>query len=309
MLKRLSNYVGILIGVLGVAFVVRQLVRERGAVAAALGGVTPEKLFLALVVGVASMTMIGVGWRRCLSLLDAHLAPLDALRRYFVGQLGKYVPGGIWPVVGRAEMARRGGVTGTAAYGSTLLSLGLTYLGAALVAAAGLIAGAGELDRRWLPALGVLPIGIVVLHPRVLGFLLRLLRRITRRDLEVPVPAWRSSVLLLLLHVPAWLGIAFATWLVAETIDPGSADFANIAFATSLAWFVGFVAIGVPGGIGVREAVFVGAATSLAGAGVAAAVAVTARVVFILVDLGGAAATSLWSISRLRSRPSAPPRG
>ena len=70
---------------------------------------------------------------------------------FFVGQLGKYVPGGIWPIVGQAELAARDGVTRSTAYRSTALSMVATLLGAAAVAAAaGLVAPSGS---RAIPAL------------------------------------------------------------------------------------------------------------------------------------------------------------
>jgi glycosyltransferase 2 family protein len=293
-LKRASRALGIAIGLLGVAFVVRELSRNREEVLDAAAGADPWLLALAFVLGLASMASIGVGWRRCLRELGAHLALSDALRRYFVGQLGKYVPGGIWPVVGRAEMARRGGVAPGVAYASTVLSLGLTYLAAILASAGALVMGAaGGSQVTWQPVVALLPLGVLALHPAVVGRLLHALRRLSRRQLAIPVPNWTTSITLLLLHLPAWLGIGLATWLIAVALAPGSVDVRNLVFAATLSWVVGFFAVGVPGGIGVREAVFVAAATSVGSSGMAAAVAVVARATFILVDLGGAGLLTL----------------
>lgn len=293
MLKRVGSYAGIVIGVLGVAFVVRELLRDRETVVRALSDVELPWLVPSLLVGFASMTVIGLVWRRCLKVLGAELPALDALRRYFVGQMGKYVPGGIWPVIGRAEMARRGGVAGPVAYGSTVLSLALTYLAATLVAGIGLLLGAGRGEVALIGVVALLPLGLLVLHPSILTWLLTILRRLSRRELLLRVPRWSTSAGLLLAHVPAWLGISLATWLVAASLDPSGANPWNLTFATTLSWLIGFLAVGVPGGIGVREAVFVATATSLSGSGVAAAVAVIARAIFIIVDLGGAGITSV----------------
>lgn len=293
-MKRLSRAAGIIIGLLGVVFVVRELARNWAEVIDATAGTAYGLLVLAYVVGLLGMTTIGAGWWGCLRVLGHRRPFLDALRRYFVGQLGKYVPGGIWPVVGRAEMARRGGVPAATAYGSTMLSLSLTYLAAVLLSGLALVSGAGGGDGvAWQPVLALLPIGIAILHPRVLGFVLGLLRRMSRRQLDVPVPGWRTSILLLVVHLPAWMAVSGATWLVASALGSTAPDLRNIVFATTLSWVVGFLAIPVPGGIGVREAVFVAAATSLPSPGVAAAVALVARVLFILVDLSGAGVTSL----------------
>jgi glycosyltransferase 2 family protein len=294
LVKRLSGSVGLIIGVAGAFFVVRELARHWDEVRATAEGANLGPLVLAFAVGSLGMLTIGLGWRSCLSTLGVPRPALDTLRRYYVGQLGKYVPGGIWPVVGRAEMARRGGVPGAVAYGSTVLSLGLTYLAAVLTALGALLAGAGGGEQvRWEPVIALLPLGILALHPRVVGLVLETLRKVSRRELDVPIPRWRSSVSLLFRHVPAWLAVGGATWLVAVALGASQADGRNLLFAATLSWVVGFLAVPVPGGIGVREAVFVAAATSLPSTGVAAAVALVARLLFILVDTTGAGATSL----------------
>jgi glycosyltransferase 2 family protein len=308
-LRRATPALGIVIGLVGVVFVVRELVRNRAEVLAAAGGADPLVLALALLVGLASMTSIGLAWRRCLALLGVQRPAGDTLRRYFVGQLGKYVPGGIWPVVGRAEMARRGGVPASAAYGSTLLSMAMAYLAATLtLAAAALVAGAGRVGEvAWQPVVAILPLGVLALHPSVLAWGLGVFRRVTKREIALPIPTWPVSIGLLVRHVPAWIGVSVATWLVASTLDPGAVDVRNLVFATSLSWVVGFLAVGVPGGIGVREAVFVASATSLSSSGVAAAVAVVSRAVFVLVDLGGAGIVTI--VFRGRSPLATPPFG
>jgi uncharacterized membrane protein YbhN (UPF0104 family) len=54
----------------------------------------------------------------------------------------------------------------------------------------------------------------------------------------------------------------------------------------------GFVVVGVPGGIGVRETIFISMTTATLGAGVAVSAAVLSRVVSIAVDLLGAAVSA-----------------
>ena len=89
-------------------------------------------------------------------------------------------------------------------------------------------------------------------------------------------------------YLPTWVGIAGATAAVSTAYgaDPGW----QAPAAAVLAWVVGFLAVPVPAGAGVREAVFV--ATSGLPAGVGLTVAVTTRLAFILVDLVGAASAA-----------------
>lgn len=293
-LRRLLGSVGLVVAALGVAFVVRELVTSWPEVRDALSGASAPLVAASFVVASLSMMVIGLGWRWWLAVLGARVPVRRALSWYYVGQLGKYVPGGIWPIVGRGEMARRGGVHPRLGYSSTVLSLGVTYLAAILVVAATLVAGASGGDEvAWQPVVALLPIGVLGLHPAVVRRVLDVARRLSRRPLDVPVPRWRTSVLLLLAHVPAWVGIGLSTWLVALALDPERPDVLNLVFAGVLSWVVGFLFIPAPGGIGVREAVFVAAATSLSSLGIAAAVAVVTRVLFVLVDVLSAGVASL----------------
>jgi glycosyltransferase 2 family protein len=304
-MRRVIQSLGAIIAVAGVVFVARELVTSWDEVREAVTGANPVLLMSALAVGSCGMLIIGLGWRRWLAVLGARRPARETLHWYYVGQLGKYVPGGIWPVIGRGEMARRGGVAPSVGYSSTVLSLGITYLAAILAVAVALVAGAaGGGGVLWQPIVVLLPLGMLALHPRVVATVLQVARRVSKRELNLPVPSWGTSAGLLLWHVPAWIAVGSATWLVAVALDTTTPDFRNILFATVLSWVVGFLVVPAPGGIGVREAVFVAAATSLSGLGVAAAVAVVARVIFILVDLIGAGVST--AVSRTRTHTTAP---
>jgi uncharacterized membrane protein YbhN (UPF0104 family) len=195
-----------------------------------------------------------------------------------VGEIGKYLPGTVWPILGRAELARRGGVPRATAYHSVALSLLLLYLACAVLGGA-LV---GPL------AVVVLAAGVVLLHPAVIERALVLARRVTGRQLDLVVPSLRTSAVLVSAYLPAWLLIGSATWAVARALDPG-AQWADVVPATAASWLVGFLAVPVPGGVGVREATFIAAVGDLA-PGIAPAAAVVARLVFVAVDAVGAVA-------------------
>jgi uncharacterized membrane protein YbhN (UPF0104 family) len=79
-----------------------------------------------------------------------------------------------------------------------------------------------------------------------------------------------------------------ATWFVALTFAP-DAPLTVITFAGILSWVAGFLVLFVPGGIGVREAVFTAIASVALAPHVAATVAVVSRLVFLAADAIGAA--------------------
>jgi glycosyltransferase 2 family protein len=279
-------------GLLATAFLVRALVRDRDTIADALEVASLWWMALGLALAGVGMVAIAVPWRAVLAVLGGGMSMGQTVARYFVGELGKYIPGGVWPVLGRGELARRAGLPRTVAYSSVLLSLVTLYMAAAVFVLLGLPTVVGGDDAGWVAAVGLVPLGILALHPRVVGAVVALLGRLLRRPIDVTVPSWRDAVLLVARYVPAWVLIAGATWAVARSLDP-SVQPADVGVAAVLSWIVGFLVVPVPGGVGVREATFVAAAGTL-DPGVAAVVAVVARVLFVVVDAAGAALGSLY---------------
>jgi uncharacterized membrane protein YbhN (UPF0104 family) len=241
----------------------------------------------ALGLGALGMVIVALTWADAVKVVGGKMRRSHAVPWYFEGEIGKYIPGAVWAAVGRGEIARRKGMPAAQAYPSVGLSLIGLYLAAALTAAAVLPFDlANQKDAG--PALLLLllvPVGLALLHPRVLGVLVVMAERATKRSIKVTVPVWRETVVLVLRYVPAWVAIAGSTWCVARALPGVDAPVLRIALATLLSWTAGFVTP-TPGGAGVREAVFI--AVSGLAAGPAVAVAVTSRLIFVLVDVGGA---------------------
>ena len=295
MRRRLLPAAGLLIAAVGAAFVVRALVRDWDEARDAITGASAGWLVATPLLAAAGMTAIAVPWADAVRLLGGAVDRGRAVGWYFVGELGKYVPGGVWPVVGRGELLRkRGDVPGAVAYASVALSLVALYLAAMLVAVALLPFGlAGDDDpgpALWL--LLLLPAGLLALHPRPLRLAVSTLEAIARRPLDVSLPRWPAAIRLVVSYAPAWVLIAGATFSAARALD-GDAEAGRVALAAVVSWIAGFLAVPVPGGIGVREAVFTAAAGLDPGVGAAAAV--VARVAFMGVDAVGAAAGSVAS--------------
>ena len=284
----LSTAVGVVIAVAAGVFVVRAISDQWTLVRSSLADARPAWLVAALVCAAAAMVTVAIPWRTALTMLGTIVDRAAIVAWYFIGEIGKYVPGGIWPVVGRGELAYRGGVPRSLAYPSVALSLGALYLAGMLMVAALVplrVGGDEGTDALWV--LLLLPAGVAVLHPRPLGWLVGRAERLLRRDLVIVVPRWSASLGLVARYLPSWLLIGTATWCVARAFDP-DAGWLAVAPAAMLSWIVGFVSVPVPGGIGVREAAFVALVPTIP-TGVRATVAVVARLCFILVDAGGAA--------------------
>lgn len=271
-------------------FVGQALVSQWSEASSALGEASPMWIGAGFVLAAIGMTAIAVPWQHVLRLVGTEADLRRVIGWYYVGEIGKYLPGGLWPIVGRGELAVRGGIDRSVAYSSVALSLGMLYLADLFVVLAAvpfvlLAADEGGTGPLWVLAL--LPLGLVGLHHGILDRARGVVERLLKRPVDVPIPRWGRSVATVVRYVPAWLAIGGATWCIARAVDP-TASPVRIVFAACLSWVVGFVVVPVPGGVGVREAAFV-AASSL-DPGVAAVVAVVARLCFVAVDTLGAAA-------------------
>lgn len=94
----------------------------------------------------ATLAALGAGmmmWRALLADLGSPLHVVDAAKVFFVGQLGKYIPGSVWPVLAQMELACDLGVPrprSAAAFFLTYpvyLATGLLVAGATLPVLAG----------------------------------------------------------------------------------------------------------------------------------------------------------------------------
>lgn len=277
----------------GLFFVIQRISATWDETGPVVRSAEPAWIAFAVVLAGAGMTAIAVPWVRALGMLGGRLGRGRAVLLYYVGEIGKYLPGGIWPVVGRGELAHRAGIGRSVAYSSVLLSLATLYL-CSLVVAGGLlpiVIADGASSAAPMLLILLVPIGLVVLHPAVMARVLQLGSRLTRRSFEFEPPGWSSMLALVASYVPAWLLIGTSTWAVSKALatDP---DWVELCLATVLSWAAGFLVAPAPGGVGVREAVFVAMAPSIP-SGIAAAVALCARLIFMLVDAAGAGVSAL----------------
>jgi hypothetical protein len=306
----LSTAMGVALGAVSAAFVIAAVTSRWSEVRDEVAHARPGWLVGGLVLATAAMVWIARCWARALTLVGEREAatPRRVVAWYFAGEIGKYLPGGVWTVVGRGELARRGGVATGRAYPSVGLSLIALYLaGLALTAVlVPLAVLTGAPASLALALLALLPLGFAVLHPRVLARLRALVVRVTGRGQAIVLPPLRATIGLVVRYVPAWLLIWGATWCVARALLPDP-PILRLGVAATLSWVAGLAAVPVPAGAGVREATFVG----LAGlsVGLAVTIAITSRLLFVVVDALGALVATSWAVgntARARSNATAP---
>ncbi len=273
-------------------FAIHALVDNWVDARAALLSADPLTLLAAVAVAAVGTAVIGAAWGSILTHLEPQPHRYPALAWYFVGEVAKYVPGSAWSVIGRGELAQRGGVPRPTAYLSVLGSLILLYgtaagIGAITVLTPEITGGTVRLVIMTLLVISIIPLT----HPRVVGPVTSTAARWAKAPTPPPEPDHQASLTLVGIYASAWALIGTATWLVVRSLGMNGSWY-DITCATIVAWLAGFVVVFAPGGIGIREAAFI--ALSGLDSGDAALVAVVARLVFVTVDVGGAALATVW---------------
>ena len=284
-IRALVSSIGLIIGLAGMAFLLRTMWTHRDEMKDSFSQLTWSSLLGAVFFAFMSMSYFGWMWGRLLLRRGYKVPRAQLVSWYYTGQLGKYVPGGVWAVVGRAEMAVRGGVPRADAYSVTGLSMFTTYSAAALCAALGSllswkrpIIGAALLLAL---VIGLSVYAIVPLRQRLMG----LLRKVTSGTNELTAP--KDMFALTIVQVPAWIMISLSTTITAHAFG-AEVGILHMFFVSSLSWLIGFLVIGAPGGLGVRESIFTGLLSASVGTSTALSLAVASRMIFVSVDFLGA---------------------
>jgi len=115
--------------------------------------------------------------------------------------------------------------------------------------------------RVWLFALTAsVPLLALLIHPKVFyGIMDRIMRKMGRPPLAQRL-AGKTLLLLLLRAIVGLVWQNLAIYLiVAKPLDLPMAKFYVLSGAYCIAWCAGFIVVTAPGGLGVRELVFIGA--------------------------------------------------
>lgn len=284
-----------------VAFAVAVLASQWSDVRASLELLSVGGVALAALVSVVSVLCSFQAWRVTLASLGTPVPMAPAARVFFVGQLGKYVPGSVWAIVGQMELGRAAGLRRerVATAGLLVLAISVTVALALGTLAVPALVEAGEAGYALLVLL-VVPMA-VVLHPRVLGPVLDRLFRVLRRPPLEHRPAGRAILAVAGLSVLSNGLLGLQAWILAS--DVGASGWRVLPLAVggfSLAASAGLLAIPAPAGAGVREVVLVLALSPVLDVGGATLVALLSRALLTAVDLVTAAGAS---VGRARPHP------
>lgn len=269
--------------VLGIA--TRAIVVEWPHIKSALADLDPIAVLGALLALLAGMMAALAAWRTLMAGLGSPLPWRVAGKVLFVGQLGKYLPGSVWPMIAQMELGRDYGVPRRRS-ATVFVLLTALNLASALGTACLLLPFADGADDRlaWLALLT--PVFWAAFHPRLLNPIVDLLLKITRGEpLERPITLATSATALVALLVQ-W--VFFGLHVLVLGVDLGASASALAAGAVggfAVAWALGPLLVIAPAGLGVREVTLVAVLTPPLTTPAALVVALISRLLMTVTDL------------------------
>jgi uncharacterized membrane protein YbhN (UPF0104 family) len=231
--------------------------REWDDIVPALRQMPPGLVLASFGVGLVYLLMTMMSWRAVLADLGSRLGPRATFGVFFVSQLGKYVPGGVWNVVAAGELGADHQVPRRRSLSAMLVTLFVSVVSGLAIGVPTLALTAGGLEGayRWLWLL--LPVAVALLAPPVMNRVLATVMRLARREpLEHPLTT-RGTLAAVGWAVVSWAVAGVQIWLLGlgVEVEASPAALARVVGAYAIAWVVGFLVLVVPAGLGAREVV------------------------------------------------------
>jgi uncharacterized membrane protein YbhN (UPF0104 family) len=258
--RRLVRYFGILASVAALAWIAFRFAQSGAFNLLANAPADPVALACAVALcagGYAiAMCLLAVAWWQLVSALSPHPPPArETMATYAVSQYGKYLPGNVAHYALRHAWSRRVGIPHAALGLAAMLEAALLLLAA--LAAASL----GDTERLRVVSAFDPRIAITLLVAMLVGLsvALRFARRmhVFERFRMPPPPRARVLVACAVIYFVFMVASAALLAVLARALGIGFDSFAMLLAANAASWAAGFIVIGAPGGLGVREVAFV----------------------------------------------------
>jgi uncharacterized membrane protein YbhN (UPF0104 family) len=215
----------------------------------------------------------------------------ETLESWFYSQLGKYLPGKVWLLLGRYYFYESKGKSRGKISIALYLEVVTVLLAAGLLSAIGTVsfreanAFRSNMEIWW--AFLLLIIVFLSLYPKFLQKILNWILILFRKEPIILSISYRDISWILLVCILSWIigGIGF--WIFVDSVFAiPSQHILFLTGALALSSTLGLIALFAPSGLGVREGVLVYLLSHLMPGGVAVIISVLTRIWMTLVEIG-----------------------
>jgi uncharacterized membrane protein YbhN (UPF0104 family) len=276
----------VILVVVVVAAAMLAVFRERHSFAESLQRVGVGALLGSFALGLVGIACTFGMWLQIVRGLGVAAPSGSAIRVFFVSQLGKYVPGSVWPAIMQMDAGRRWEASRRTILAANLIAIVMSCCVGLLLACIVLpLHGSGAVGHYWWAYLA-LPFLLALLYPRAIPAVLDRAFKLLHR----PPLAERLNVTYGVRAVgwslASWVALGAHLEILSDAMGHGGFSVLFLCIgAMALALPVGALLIPVPAGLGVREVVLVVVLSAALASSQAVAVSVASRAILLACDL------------------------
>jgi uncharacterized membrane protein YbhN (UPF0104 family) len=249
-------------------------------------------LILSFLLQIMALCWLVQIWRWILRHSGSTISYPGLFKIWFFANLGRYLPGKVWQFLGMVYMLEKRGVPKSNSVSTALLAQSLSVISGLLIAFVFL---GTDLYSQFLakkPGLVLIMavfglfIVTVVCYPKLLGEIINFGLGIFKREkISLDITS-KDVIIYILTYSVSWLlfGLAFLVFI--KAMAQASFDmYPGITGAFAFAFNIGFLALFVPGGIGVREGILVLLLSSVFPVPIATLISLVARLWVTVAEL------------------------
>ena len=211
--------------------------------------------FGAIIVLWSGFIVSALSWKVSLKAHGIAITSREAIHSHGISVFGKYLPGKIWVILGRASIIQKKGYP-LPTLSAISLKEQLMYLLLGFVVSFFILPFVTM--NIWLKIIVVLTasgLALFLFCKPIYQFVINLLSRVVKKTIEIPFihvkQAWKFSYIILIY----WFLWSIGFYLLCKSMVPEASVIVAFAFPISVCY--GLVAVFVPGGIGIREGIIV----------------------------------------------------
>ncbi len=198
-------------------------------------------------------------WHYITKINDCSISYEKAVTSYLYSILGKYIPGKVFMLAARLTYYKEENAPLSKVTVCFFIENVCTLLGAAMLFIISLFFFPNSLleDYKWLTLLLIVAF-FVCIHPKIINFFLRIVGKLFKKNLEIPMK-YSQMLKVVLLFIGNWLIIGVGFFILTKSIYP-AIELSHLLFCAGI-WGVsaimGILAVFAPSGLGVREGIIV----------------------------------------------------
>lgn len=254
--KKIVKVGGILLAIAILGFMIKEFVQNWQDIRPYLENANVGVLGIAIGLYAIAFLATGYNWAYLLWRMDSRIGRREYLHIHMVSALARYIPGGIWNIVGKAYLCTEKGVEKSATTASMILEYVFQILSSGLF----LLFFLPVLMQEFLTP--ILTAGFILVVVLVMGLLpwmvrvgIRILGKVFREDLSGMRMENRYVYRILAQYVGVWLFTGFGLIvLVGAFADISWIQGGYLMLSYPISWVAGFLSPS-PNGMGVREGV------------------------------------------------------